>query len=119
MSSSTLWVWSGHDRLLTAFFDEVGQAVTGSAGLEDRSKELARTWKKYATRLALGGSALGYLKTATEVMGIPWAPMVLGLMAKGSEQIAGVAESAAKAHEAAVEETTDALPQLKASLSSY
>jgi predicted KAP-like P-loop ATPase len=110
------WVWSGHDRLLTAFFDEVGQAVTGSAGLGDRSKELARTWKKYATRLALGGSALGYLKTAAEVMGIPWAPMFLGLMAKGSKQVAGVAESAAKAHEAAVEETTEALPQLKASL---
>ena len=75
------WVWSGHDRLLMAFFDEVGQAVTGSAGLGDRSKELARTWKKYATRLALGGNALGYLKKATEVMGIPWVPMFLGLMA--------------------------------------
>ena len=87
------WAWSGEDRLQSAFFDEIGDALSGLDAAGANSEELSKKWKKYATRMSLGGTALGHLKTAAEFAGIPWAPMILDGVSKALNQAGEVALS--------------------------
>ncbi|MBX3417533.1 MAG: hypothetical protein KF851_08030 [Pirellulaceae bacterium] len=93
------WSWSGEDRLASAFFDELGAALPALGHGAD-SEALAKKWKAYATRMTLGGTALGHLKTASEVAGIPWVPMILGTLSATADSASKLAAQASKAHEA-------------------
>lgn len=106
------WSWSGEDRLITSFFDEVGTVLPGSSE-GTNGEELAKKWKLYSARLALGGTALGALKTATEVAGIPWVPMLLS----GLAQVVGTSAEIAEQTSAVNEAAEVSLEQLKTELS--
>lgn len=90
------WTWSGEERLITAFFDEVGTVIPAASG-GDSQEAMAKKWKLYSARLTLGGTALGHLRNAAEIAGIPWAPMILSSLASTARAGAGVAEQAADA----------------------
>ena len=59
------WMFSGYDRLLMAFFDEVGAILGGEAG-----EEVNRKWEAYSKYLKVGGVALANLGKLSEVIGI-------------------------------------------------
>ncbi|MEM8864679.1 MAG: P-loop NTPase fold protein, partial [Planctomycetota bacterium] len=92
------WSWSGEDRLVSAFFEELGAALPALDYGGDH-EALSKKWKAYAARMTLGGTSLGHLKTASEVAGIPWVPMILGTLSAAADSGSKLAEQAAKAHE--------------------
>ena len=94
------WAWSGEDRLQTAFFDEIGDALSGVNVKGANPEALSKKWRRYATRMSLGGSALMHLKTAAEFAAIPWAPMILEGVSKAINEAGSVGAQAADAHEA-------------------
>jgi predicted KAP-like P-loop ATPase len=93
------WIWSGQGRLMSAFFDEVGTAL-GKTG----SEELAKRWKKYASRLMLGGKVLGHAKTVASFIPVPGLPLVFEGLGQASEKAGGLLEDAAKALESKEDE---------------
>ncbi|MCR9292934.1 MAG: KAP family NTPase [bacterium] len=102
------WTWSGEDRLQTAFFEEIGKSISL---VQDAPEELAQTWKKYAARLTLGGTALEHLKSAAEFAAVPWAPMILGGISDALRKAGSLSEKAADAHEASGRENLEDLKQ--------
>lgn len=94
------WSWSGEDRLVSAFFEELG-AVLPTVGNHADHEALSRKWKAYAARMTLGGTALKHLKTASEFAGIPLIPMILGTLSSTAESTSTLADQVARAHEAA------------------
>lgn len=94
------WSWSGEDRLVSAFFEELGASLPEVGHGADHDA-LSRKWNAYAARMTLGGTALGHLKTASEFAGIPWVPMILGTLSATADSTSKLAEQASKAHEAA------------------
>ncbi len=90
------WSWSGEERLVTAFFDEIGAALPSIVQNVD-GKSLSKKWKAFSARLALGGTALGHLKTAADFAGVPWIPMILGTLSSSAESSAKLAEQASDA----------------------
>jgi predicted KAP-like P-loop ATPase len=92
------WSWSGEDRLVSAFFDEIGAALPSISQKVD-SEALAKKWKAFSSRLALGGTALGHLKTVSEFAGIPWIPMILGTLSSSADSSAKLAEQASNAYD--------------------
>ncbi|HVX15911.1 MAG TPA: P-loop NTPase fold protein [Pirellulales bacterium] len=109
------WEWSGDNRLLEVFFEEVETAIRKGIPPTD-ADDLGKQWKRYAARLALGSTALEHLKTAAEFSGVPWAPLVLGALSKLAKNTSEVSKQAAEAHEAASE--NESLGELKSSLRS-
>lgn len=107
------WEWSGDNRLLEVFFEEIGTAIGGEPG-SPNAEELSKTWKLYSARLALGTTTLESLKGAAEFAGIPMLPLILGAGAKALSQGSEATEKAAAALEA--EATTKSLQQLKSKL---
>jgi predicted KAP-like P-loop ATPase len=101
------WMWSGQDRLMSAFLEEVGKAI-GQVATGKQYKELKDKWSKYSATLTLGSTALGPLKAFTELSGIPWAGMVLGALKTGAEKAAKAAKNGAEASSAAAESNQSA-----------
>jgi predicted KAP-like P-loop ATPase len=91
------WFWSGEERLVSAFFDEIGAALPSIIQNVD-GIELSKKWKAFSARLAMGGTALGHLKTAAEFTGTPWIPIILGALSSSAESSAKLAEQASNAH---------------------
>ncbi len=109
------WNWTGEDRILEAFFEEVGLAI-GETNKSPDSQELALKWKKYATRLALGGSALEHLRTVTDIVGIPLVPLILGSLSQAAKSGAAIGEQASVAHSVTDDIHDETLEGLKQSL---
>jgi len=109
------WNWTGDARIQQAFFEEVG-LVIGKKAIGPNAEQLASKWKKYATRLTLGGTALEHLRTAAEVAGIPWAPPILGSLSKATESAASISQQAAQAHSTDAEGLDQTVEDLKQDL---
>jgi len=107
------WAWSGQERLLSAFFTEIGIAIGRHSEKAD-AKAIASRWHKYGSRLALGGKALGAAKTITSVIGVPILPLLFGKAADVAKQASDLAEATAKAHDDGTPD--EPLEDLKASL---
>jgi predicted KAP-like P-loop ATPase len=107
------WEWSGENRLLEVFFDEIETAVRRGAKSSD-AEELSKKWKRYSARLALGSTALEHLRTASEVAGMPWVPLIFGALSSALKQTAAVSQEASEAHAADAE--TESLEDLKKTL---
>ena len=108
------WSWSGQDRLLSAFFDEVGAAI-GKQSETPEARDMAAKWRKYASRLSFAGSVITAIKVGTQAVGVPLVPIVLEGLAGGAKQVSEVAESAKKTYEATGEE--EPLDRIKGILS--
>lgn len=89
------WNWSGEDRLMSSFFEEIA-VVLAQDSENDAAKNISVAWSKYATRLQLGGTALGHLKKAADFLGVPWIGFVFDAVAKSTTAAADVAMQAAE-----------------------
>lgn len=104
------WAWSGQDALFAAFFKEIGVVIGHRAKGKER-KEAASKWKTYASRLALGGTVLKHLKTATQIVGVPVAPAVLEMLSDAADKTSEVVKQGAEADEGEDEEPLDAIKE--------
>jgi KAP family P-loop domain len=78
------WVWSGQDRLLSAFFEEVGASLQ-ALGKTNVPQKVVRDWAKYAAMLSLGGTAIKHLGSVAKLVAPPGVGAGLDLVAKGAE----------------------------------
>jgi predicted KAP-like P-loop ATPase len=104
------WAWSGQDALFNAFFTEIG-GVIGHRAKGEQRKEAASKWKKYASRLALGGTVLKHLKTATQIAGIPVVPLVLEGLSNAAEKSSELAKKGAESEGADDEEPLESMKE--------
>jgi len=109
------WEWSGENRLLEVFFDEIETALRTKAD-SPNVEDLSKKWKTYAARLTLGSTALEHMKTAAEVAGMPWIPLVLGTLSTGLKQSVPLSQQAAEVHAMNSEAADESLHTLKSSL---
>lgn len=90
------WNWTGEDRILSAFFEEIGIALGSNHSIKG-SEDVAKRWSLYASRLSLGSKTLEHVRTVTELFGVPWAPLVLGGISKSLSASSDVVEEASRA----------------------
>lgn len=109
------WAWSGRDRLLSAFFEEVGIVIGNKPGASE-AKDLAGRWRRYGARLNLAGTSLAAIKPLAFLLAGPLASLGVGAAGLAAEQIADIAKKAAEAHDTGSEEKS--LEELKEDLSS-
>jgi predicted KAP-like P-loop ATPase len=98
------WMWSGQDRLLTAFFDEIASAITMNTDDMPDHKSLAKRWRKYGARLSAGSAGLSILKTTSMLLPVPWLPLILGSLHTAASKAADLSKKAAEAHEASYDD---------------
>lgn len=92
------WMWSGQDRLLAAFFNEIASAIAGKNNDSVDHAELAQRWRKYGSRLALGGAGLSVLKNTSMMIPVPYLPLIFGSLEKVASKSAELSNLAADAH---------------------
>ncbi|UUO08410.1 P-loop NTPase fold protein [Blastopirellula sp. J2-11] len=102
------WSWSGEERLQRAFFEEIATSL-GHCFDGELGTQLSRKWRTYADRLTLGSSVLDHLRFATEVSGVPWAPMLLSGMSSAMRASSKLSDEGAKVMEGREDNTVESL----------
>ncbi len=109
------WMWSGQEKLTTAFFSELGKVLGREGSSEDAERRVAKlsAYAKYAT---LGHGTIKALSKLATNSGVPFLPILAMLLESSTEQVAEALKHGAEGADAQAKASKRTLGEVKAEL---